>query len=130
MFKEIFAWWTGNTFGTRLWTRRFGTFVGEDEFGNRYFRSKDMPPFGERRWVVYASGDWDASQVPPGWHGWMHFTVDAPPSEEAYAAREWQKPHRRNMTGTPAAWRPRGSTLAAGRRPAATGDYEAWTPGQ
>jgi NADH:ubiquinone oxidoreductase subunit len=32
------------------------------------------------------------------------------------------------MTGTPAAYRPSGSTLASGRRPAATGDYQAWTP--
>jgi NADH:ubiquinone oxidoreductase subunit len=33
------------------------------------------------------------------------------------------------MTGTPAAYRPPGSTLAQGRRAKATGDYKAWTPG-
>jgi NADH:ubiquinone oxidoreductase subunit len=33
------------------------------------------------------------------------------------------------MTGTREAYRPSGSTLASGRRPAATGDYQAWTPG-
>jgi NADH:ubiquinone oxidoreductase subunit len=36
---------------------------------------------------------------------------------------------RPNPTGTPAAYRPRGSILASGERPKATGDYEAWTPG-
>ncbi|HWP15125.1 MAG TPA: NADH:ubiquinone oxidoreductase subunit NDUFA12, partial [Xanthobacteraceae bacterium] len=40
-----------------------------------------------------------------------------------------EKPHRPNMTGTPAAQRPTGSTLAQGRRPKATGDYKAWVPG-
>jgi NADH:ubiquinone oxidoreductase subunit len=31
---EIFAWWRGNTWGTRLWIAMNGVFVGEDEFGN------------------------------------------------------------------------------------------------
>ena len=44
--------------------------------------------------------------------------------------RPWWKPHRPNLTGTPAAHRPTGSTLAQGRRPKATGDYKAWTPGR
>jgi NADH:ubiquinone oxidoreductase subunit len=68
--------------------------------------------------------------VPPGWHAWLHHTVDVAPSEEDYIAREWQKPHRPNMTGTSGAYRPKGSTLAQGQRPKATGDYEAWTPGR
>jgi NADH:ubiquinone oxidoreductase subunit len=33
-----------------------------------------------------------------------------------------------NMTGTPAAYRPPGSILASGKRPPATGDYQAWQP--
>ena len=36
---ELFAWWTGNTIGTRLFTWRFGTRVGEDGFGNVYFQT-------------------------------------------------------------------------------------------
>jgi NADH:ubiquinone oxidoreductase subunit len=34
------------------------------------------------------------------------------------------------MTGTPEAYRPKGSILAPGssRRPRATGDYKAWKP--
>jgi NADH:ubiquinone oxidoreductase subunit len=59
----------------------------------------------------------------------MHHTVDVPPTQETYTPREWQKPHRPNLTGTPGAYRPPGSTLAQGRRPSATGDYKAWTPG-
>ena len=53
------------------------------------------------------------------------------PFEALFGAppRPWWKPHRPNLTGTPAAHRPIGSTLAQGRRPKATGDYKAWTPG-
>src|SRR5690606_17118779 len=111
------------TLGTRLFTWRKGVFVGEDESGNRYYRESD----GSRRWVIYA-GVAEPSTVPPDWHGWLHKTVDTPPTEETYVPRPWQKPHRANMTGTPAAYRPKGSILRDARRPAATGDYEAWRP--
>jgi NADH:ubiquinone oxidoreductase subunit len=129
---KFFTWWSGQTFGTQLWTWRFGELVGEDEQGNRYYRTKGGkidPTLGfERRWVVY-NGYAEATRIPPSWHGWMHHTVDVPPNDEKYAPREWEKPHVPNMTGTPSAYRPSGSTLASGRRPKATGDYQAWTPG-
>ncbi|MGD9867208.1 MAG: NADH:ubiquinone oxidoreductase subunit NDUFA12 [Hyphomicrobiales bacterium] len=123
IFSEIFAWWTGNTIGTRLFTLRKGRFVGEDGLGNRYYRERN----GRRRWVVYKDMS-EASLVPPEWHGWLHYTVDTPPTETSYKPHEWQKPHRPNLTGTPGAYRPQGSTLATGHRPPATGDYEAWKP--
>jgi NADH:ubiquinone oxidoreductase subunit len=77
--------------------------------------------------VIYP-GYTEASTIPPSWHGWMHHTVDVPPTEEAYQPREWMKPAQPNLTGTPGAYRPSGSILALGQRPAATGDYRAWTP--
>jgi NADH:ubiquinone oxidoreductase subunit len=129
---KIFTWWNSQTFGTQLWTWRFGELVGEDEQGNRYYRSKggaiDPTLHFERRWVVY-NGLAEASRIPAGWHGWMHHTTDTPPTKDDYKPREWEKPHLPNLTGTPAAYRPSGSTLARGKRPAATGDYQAWTPG-
>ena len=36
---RFFTWWNGQTFGTQLWTRLYGEFVGKDEFGNRYYRT-------------------------------------------------------------------------------------------
>ncbi len=123
IFTELFAWWTGNTYGTRLYTWRKGVLVGDDEFGNRYYRERE----GAKRWVIYRDLA-EASSVPPDWHGWLHHTVDEPPTEQDYAPRPWQTPHRANMTGTPGAYRPRGSTLVAGGRPPATGDYEPWRP--
>jgi NADH:ubiquinone oxidoreductase subunit len=130
---RIFTWWNGQTFGTQLSTWRFGELVGEDEQGNRYFRTKGGkidPALGfERRWVIY-TGYAEASRVPPSWHGWLHHTVDVAPTEESYRPREWEKPHVPNLTGTPRAYRPSGSTLMSGRRPKATGDYQPWTPGK
>ena len=130
-FVRFFTWWNSQTFGTQVWTWLYGEFVGDDEQGNRYFRTKGGkidPTLGfERRWVIY-NGLAEASRVPPSWHGWLHHTVDVPPTEDNYRAREWQKAHRPNLTGTPNAWRPRGSTLATGHRPPATGDYKPWTP--
>ena len=74
------------------------------------------------------NGQSEASAVPPGWNGWLHRTVDVPPSEESYTPRPWQLAHQPNLTGTPQAYRPAGSTLAGGARPPATGDYQPWTP--
>jgi NADH:ubiquinone oxidoreductase subunit len=129
---KVFTWWNGQTIGTQVWTWLYGEPVGEDEFGNRYYRSKRGkidPSLGfERRWVVY-SGVAEASTVPPSWHGWLHHTVDVPPTLDKVQPRPWWKPHRPNLTGTPGAHRPTGSTLAQGRRPRATGDYKAWNPG-
>ena len=130
--QKIFTWWNGQTFGTQLWTWRFGELVGEDEQGNRYYRTRggkiDPVLHFERRWVIY-NGLAEASRVPPPWHGWLHHVVDSPPTETNYQPREWEKPHLPNLTGTPYAHRSSGSTLASGKRPKATGDYVPWTPG-
>ncbi len=128
---QFFTWWNGQTLGTRFSTWRMGEKVGTDEAGNTYYRSrggrKDKALGRERRWVIF-NGEAEASAVPPGWFGWLHHTSDVPPTEESYTPREWEKPHKANMTGTPQAYRPRGSILSAGERPAATGDYQAWRP--
>src|SRR5438477_7547277 len=89
---RFFTWWNSQTFGTQLWTALYGEFVGEDEFGNRYFRTKggkiDPVLRFERRWVIY-KGLAEASTVPPSWHGWLHHTVDVPPTQEHVVPRGW-----------------------------------------
>jgi len=66
---ECFTWWNGQTMGTRFHTWRKGEFVGEDEFGNRYYRTKGGkidPALGfERRWVIF-NGYAEASAISPG----------------------------------------------------------------
>jgi len=120
---QMFTWWNGQTLGTRFFTWRKGEFVGDDNTGNRYYRTSD----GHRRWVIY-NGIAEPSTVPPEWHGWLHHTVDDAPVDQDYSPKPWQKPHRANMTGTGEAYHPPGSLARGGHRPPATGDYEPWTP--
>lgn len=114
------------TIGTRLFTKLRGREVGRDRFGNIYYEDRrTRPGQRQRRWVIYARSV-DASEVPPEWHAWLHYTLDAPlPEVKLYP---WQQEHQPNLTGTPAAYRPPGHDLEGGRRARATGDYEAWTP--
>ena len=114
------------TLGTLLFTWTKGTLVGSDPDGNRYYTERSPAPGRRpRRWVIYKGRD-EASRVPPEWHVWLHHTADAPLN--GVARRPWQQPHQPNRTGSGQAHLPPGHDLAGGRRPRATGDYEAWTP--
>lgn len=122
LLSKIFTWWDGATIGTSLWTARNGRKVGEDHMGNAYYEGKG------RRWVIY-KGSNDASRVPAEWHGWLHHTIEEAPESALPPPRIWEKDYVPNMTGTTMAHRPSGALEKGGRRPAATGDYEAWSPG-
>lgn len=119
---QIFTWWNGQTLGTRLYTRRRGTRVGEDANGNTFYQSKD----GARRWVIF-NGEAEASKVSPEWHGWLHHTWQEPPTRAPLKRKAWQKPHLENLTGTEEAYRPAGSILNP--EPRTVLDYEPWKPG-
>ena len=122
LLTQFFTWWNGSTWGTRFHMWRKGDRVGEDLYGNVYY----VTPDGQR-YVQYV-GEADPSMVPAGWSGWLHHRTDVPPPESGYAKREWEKPHKPNLTGTPSAYRPKGSILRGGERPEVVGDYDAWTP--
>lgn len=122
-FKNMFTWWEGAGLSTMLFTRRNGSRIGTDVYGNTYFESKA----GDRRWVIY-NGSNDASRIPPDWYGWMHRQIDGHPDETLPPARAFAKPPSPNRTGTPEAYRPSGALERGGQRAAASGDYEAWTP--
>ena len=122
-FVRFFTWWNKATLNTGLWTLLYGERVGTDEYGNVYYRTrggKIDPALGfERRWVIY-NGYCEGSATPTGWYGWLHYTVDTPPTAENYKARAWEMPFEANQTGTANAYRPAGSMLASGQRPATT----------
>ena len=118
---KFFTWWNGQTFGTQLFTWRFGKRVGEDSQGNVFYQNAD----GSRRWVIY-DGEAEASRISPEWHGWLHHTYQEPPTVAPLPTRPWQKPYIPNMTGTAHAYHPPGSLLAP-VRPSRT-DYDAWAP--
>lgn len=129
VLAKLFSWWSGATIGTLFTVAKRGRLVGTDEQGNRYYESRDTRSYDgrRRRWVIY-DGYAEATKVSPDWHGWLHYTFDEPPTEAALPRQTWEKDHLPNLTGTPLAWRPPGSLLTTGKRPAATGDYEAWKP--
>ncbi len=114
--SSIFTWWNTATIGTRIFTSRKGEKVGTDDQGNIYYREKN----GHRRWVIYKNGPIEASRVPAEWHGWLHYTVDALPSEQVVKTNAWEKEHVSNLTGT-------GKAHAA-VNPRTKPEYEAWQP--
>ena len=134
ILAKMFTWWNGATIGTLIDSSLRGEKVGTDVQGNTYFRAKKRhgadQPFGgrERRWVIYAGAN-DASRVPPEWHGWLHGSFDGIPESNLPPARIREMDYTPNATGTLAAYRPAGALERGGKRAAATGDYEAWTPG-
>ncbi|MDG2533831.1 NADH:ubiquinone oxidoreductase subunit NDUFA12 [Sphingomonas sp. HITSZ_GF] len=122
-----FTWWNGATFGTWMGLRG-KTRVGEDHLGNVYYEGGKDPNGITRRWVIY-NGSNDASRVPPEWFSWLHHQIDSAPDQALPAAKAWEIPGEVNLTGSQLAYRPSGALEKGGRRAAATGDYEAWTPG-
>ena len=123
--KQIFTWWDGATIGTSLHVRRNGRQVGTDESGNIYYASKK----GERRWVIY-NGPNDASRIPPEWYSWLVHQIEGTPDESMPPPPRFHKVSTGNRTGTPEAYLPSGALQKGGQRAAASGDYQAWTPGE
>ena len=116
------------TLGTRLFTWMYGTYAGEDEFGNRYYEERFTPrQRHRRRWVVY-KGMAEPSKVPGHWHGWLHYTADTLPDAGNAKQHDWQQPHLPNLTGTPHTYLPPGHLLRGGKRAPTTSDYEPWQP--
>lgn len=130
---KIFTWWDGATIGAGMHIRGQGEKVGTDAQGNTYYRSKRIAKNGgpfdgrERRWVIY-NGANDASRVPAEWHGWLHGNIDGVPESNLPPPRIWEAEFTPNRTGTVEAYRPMGALEKGGRRAAATGDYESWSP--
>ena len=132
MFMKIFTWWKGSTLGALFDIKRRSSFVGKDEYGNRYFEDR-RTSLGDdnyhRRYVIY-NGLAEPSKVPADWHGWLHHTIDTPPTEVPLARQTWETDHTPNLTGTLYATKPKGaiSKTKTGERQETYADYEAWTP--
>ena len=98
LLKQIFTWWNRQTIGTMILTFFSGKLKGIDEFGNKYYESKSG-----RRWVIYEKAV-EASNIPPNWYNWIHFTNNRLPvvSRKKYF---WEKKHVPKLTGTNEAYR-------------------------
>ena len=128
MLKRLFTWWNGNTIGAAFDIKRRGTYVGTDEYGNRYFEQNKASIEGRKRRYVLYKGLAEPSKVPADWHGWLHHTLSEPPTKAPLDRRDWETDHKPNMTGTPYATQPKGAMSSQTTRQKSAGDYEAWTP--
>lgn len=63
--------------------------------------------------------DYDASQIAPEWHGWMHHMTDIPPTVKPPPKYKWMQDYEPNHTMTKKAYVPYSTT-----RP----KVEAWVP--
>lgn len=84
-------------------------FVGEDCNGNKYYKSRNPAHPHYDRWIEPLKGkaDYDASEVPPEWHMWLHHMVDEDPISAPPTRSKWSKEHKKNTTGTMDAYRPK-----------------------
>ena len=99
--KSIFTWWSSQTVGTFLFTTFFGSLVGKDEFGNKYYKNKN----DSKRWVIY-NGEVESSRIPPEWHLWIHKTSNSTPDKINFVNHSWIKNHHENYTGSDMAYSP------------------------
>ncbi|CVL00616.1 related to nadh-ubiquinone oxidoreductase subunit b17.2 [Fusarium mangiferae] len=58
-----------------------GRLIGTDRAGNKFFENNEELPL-RTRWVEYAKHDYDAAHIEPGWHAWISYSVDKPPTED------------------------------------------------
>ena len=96
----IFTWWYRQTLGTFLKTLFFGIYVGKDDFGNKYYKSKN-----DERWVIYFKNI-EATKITSNWYLWIHHTIDKIPEKEDNKEYSWQKRHLENQTGTKNSYKP------------------------
>ncbi len=124
--NPFILFFNGTALTTALATILRGTPVGKDSFGNRYFR-KSQKSGREKRWVLY-NGMPEPSKVPPEWHGWLHYTLDTPPTQQTTKHHVWQKSGQPNLTGTKGAYLPAGHMARGGTHAPTIATYEPWTP--
>lgn len=106
----------------RMDSLRIGTLVGTDKYGNKYYENNRFF-YGRNRWVEYApyyALEYDGSQVPAEWFGWLHYKTDLPPHKDPTRPNyKWMVDHTENMSGTPGQFMPYSTTKPK---------IEAWIP--
>ncbi|KXL50172.1 hypothetical protein M433DRAFT_151472 [Acidomyces richmondensis BFW] len=100
-----------------------GTFIAMDKYGNKYYENLEEELPLRTRWVDYKDKEFDPSQIEPGWHAWISYMVDKPPSEDKIMqrqVREWEpKEHKPVMTLSRSAFKTYSTTKSK---------YAAWEP--
>ena len=83
--------------------------VGEDSFGNKYYEDTTRP-YGRHRWVIYQDmANYNASNVHPQWHAWLHCISDADPVSHPPRTHKWEVEYFPNASGNRTRYLPKGS---------------------
>ena len=103
----------------------FYRYVGQDEFGNKYYETKKVDSKKLKRMVKY-NGLPEASKIPANYHGWLHYNSDEFPTikKDKFS---WQKKHLPNLSGTRYAYIPKSISENFVRNKQNT-EYKPWTP--
>lgn len=73
---------------------RTGTLKGTDQFGNKYYEDNTSLS-GMERFVIFPDYQhYDASQVPPEWHMWLHNMRDETPVDSPPFKPKFQLEHK------------------------------------
>ncbi|KAJ8707243.1 hypothetical protein PYW08_011377 [Mythimna loreyi] len=90
-----------------------GTLVGEDKYGNKYYENPRYF-YGRNRWVEYNDKvymNYDGSQVPAEWFGWLHYKTDLPPHQDPSRPKyKWMADFTENLSGTTGQYVPYSTT--------------------
>ncbi|KKY25628.1 putative nadh-ubiquinone oxidoreductase subunit [Phaeomoniella chlamydospora] len=100
-----------------------GTLIGKDRFGNKFYENLEEELPLRTRWVDYSNHEYDPSQIDPGWHAWISYMVDKPPTQDKImqlGIRPWEVTEPRpNLTLSRAAYKPYSTVKPK---------YSAWQP--
>eukprot|EP01091_Cochliopodium_minus_P003090 TRINITY_DN12925_c0_g1_i1.p1 TRINITY_DN12925_c0_g1~~TRINITY_DN12925_c0_g1_i1.p1 ORF type:complete len:159 (-),score=50.49 TRINITY_DN12925_c0_g1_i1:28-504(-) len=109
-------------------TLRWGTKMGEDQFGNTYYENLEDTYGGRTRWVEFKN-DVEATSIPPEWHQWVHYVTDSTP-EQLPEIKEikYQRPYHRNFTGTDKKYLPPSYFVKENKYTKAKGGHELFDP--
>lgn len=115
--------------GLKVFTWIKGRCIGQDSFGNRYYRERFLfmkPTRRPKRWVVY-QGEPEASKVPPEWFSWLHYISEEPLTATPYP---WQKTYTPNATGTKDAYLPNFHHMKGGKPFERAKHFQPWKPNE
>jgi NADH:ubiquinone oxidoreductase subunit len=86
--------------------------------------------YGRDRVVWYSNPQFDASQVPPEWHQWLHRMTDKLPTRDTTEefTPKYAKEHSPNLTGTDKAYSPKNYIGNEEWDGHAKGPIRAWVP--
>jgi NADH:ubiquinone oxidoreductase subunit len=103
----------------KFFLKRINKFIGQDEYGNKYYESKSQTKWGRKKRFFIPKGKNEPTKIPASWHGWIHYKNELP--LENSKVYKWQKDHIPNLTGKKKALR---HSIQTKKK------YESWKPNE